>query len=351
VAVGAPRDATDEAPNEAAETTGAKIPVTETADKPAQEPSGVQSAEPVEITFIQTGGDYQDRYVKLAELYNASQTGVVLSVLDAPGDNYDQVMQSYFATDLSTAPTIFTDVPSATSIYHDFKAEITDSAAAGLMPESVVNTLSVDGKLYGLASTIQGYGIIYNKDLFAQAGVDANSIVDMNSLADACKVLEGQAGISHAMGFGAENFFLFMHPFNYGVAVDANWRDNLDAVDNGGATFQGMDSAVAWAEGMAALKPYTNGGADYYDDNILKFSMGEYAMIFQGDWIQGSLDANEPEFEYGMIPLPVKGNKGLAVSAAGEWCVNRHAGAAQQAAAVEFLDWIYKRAGKTIRCG
>lgn len=47
--------------------------------------------------------------------------------------------------------------------------------------------MTADGKLLGLPMAVEGFGLVYNKDLFQKAGVDASSITSMDALVAACK--------------------------------------------------------------------------------------------------------------------------------------------------------------------
>lgn len=313
-----------------------KSPGTDSANNGAS-----QEAESVEITFIQTNGEFVALYQKIADSFMAANSHVTIKVLDAPGDSYDQVMQSYFSSTPEEAPTIFVSSLSENYILNDYRAVISDSRAAGIMIDSVRESVMKDGELYGLPTTVQGYGFVYNKSLFEEAGINTEDLTTMEAFLSACKKLQMLDGVSAAVGFGKETYFSFMHPVNYGIAINDDYINLLNQVDNGELTFNEIPSMKQWITDVQELLPYTNHFEDYYDDLILKFSTGQYAMILQGDWIQTSLDTNAPDFEYGMIPFPTNDNTSLAVDAASMWSINKHATKAQQKAAVEFLDWLY----------
>ncbi len=289
---------------------------------------------------MQSKTEIQNDMQKVVDQYNASQSDTTVKLLGTSGDNYNTVLQSQFSATPASAPTIFTVSGPGSEKFNTFEAALDSTKAAGLLLPQFKNEVTADGKLLGLPMAVEGFGLVYNKDLFQKAGVDASSITSMDALVAACKKLKGVSGVTAPIAFSKENYFIFIHPFNWAFAVSSDYANQIQQLDSGKIKMSGIPSVVQWAKDLDAIKPYTNKALDAYDDQVSGFASGKYAMIHQGDWVQSMLDQDKLSFQYGMIPYPTSSNTKLSVGLANAWRVNKYATDAQQKAAMSFLDWI-----------
>lgn len=205
-----------------------------------------------------------------------------------------------------------------------------------------------DGKLYGLPVAIEGFGLIYNKEIFKEAGVKAEDIKSMDDLVKACEKLEKVQGVQHAIGFGKETYFKFMHPFNWPFAIMKDYKGDIEKVKKGELKLKDIPEVKQYVQDLDKLKSHTNLAKDSYDDQVAGFAQGKFAIIHQGNWAQGIIDDYKVKFEYGMMPMPLNGNEGIAVGNTNYFRVNKHATKEQQDAAINFLDWMLtEKAGQT----
>lgn len=302
--------------------------------------SGSKGNTKTTITIMQSKTEIQTDLQKVVDTYNSSQSNVTVKLLGTSGDNYATVLQAQFSATPSKAPTIFTISGPDAAKFNSFMAPLDSSKAAGLMEDSFKSEVTVGGKLVGLPMAVEGYGLIYNKALFTKAGIDASSITSMDALVAACKKLKGISGVSAPIAFAKENYFVFIHPFNYAFAVSSDYKSQIADLDAGKITMSQIPTVAQFAKDLDAIKPYTNNALDAYDDQVAGFANGKYPMIFQGDWAQSVLDQDKISFDYGMIPYPTSSNTKLAVGLANAWRVNKYATDAQQKAAIDFLDWL-----------
>ena len=292
------------------------------------------------ITIMQSKTEIQGDLQKVVDDYNSTQSDTTVKLLGTSGDNYPTVLQSQFSASPDKAPTIFTISGPDAAKFNRFMAPLDSSKAAGLLRDEFKSDVTVDGKLCGLPMAVEGYGFIYNKDLFKKAGVDATSLTSMDTFVDACKKLKSVSGVAAPIAFSKENYFIFIHFFNWGPAVSSNYKDQIQQLDAGKTKLNEIPSVAQWAKDLDAIKPYTNKAVDSYDDQVSGFANGKYAMIHQGDWVQTMLDQDKVSFSYGLMPYPTGGNTKLAVGLANAWRVNKMASDQQQQAAIRFLDWL-----------
>src|SRR5699024_3793935 len=82
----------------------------------------------------------------------------------------------------------------------------------------------------------------------------------------------------------------------------------------------------------------------YYSKQVEElFSTGRVAMVQQGNWIYPTVEQMDPELagKVDLLPIPVDGEMKITVGVANYWAVNAKVSEEQQAAARDFLDWLY----------
>lgn len=314
------------------------------ASKPAST-DGEGSKSPKEkavVTVIQNKVEIQEQLEKAAEDFNKTQKDVEVQILGAAGDELVKVLQTQFASDPAKAPTIFTCGSGAEfEKFFNYMAPLDDLAASKKILKGQADDAMKDGKLYGLPVAIEGFGLVYNKDLFDKAGVKAEDIKSMEDLVSACENLEKAEGVSKALAFGKETYFKFMHPFNWPFAVMSNYKEVIQNVIDGKTKLKDVPEAKKFVQDLDKLKAHTNLGKDTYDEQVAGFAQGKYAMIHQGNWVQSLLDDYKVSFKYGMMPMPFNGNAALAVGNTNFFRINKAASEAQQKGAAKFLDWLF----------
>lgn len=294
------------------------------------------------VTVIQNKTEIQTELENAAKTYNSTQSDYEIKILGSAGDNLVTTLQSQFASDPKTAPTLFTcQSGSEFDKFYSFMAPMDSSKSIATMAASQVADSKKDGKTYGLPLTVEGFGLVYNKTLFKQAGVDADSIKSMDDLVAACAKLQKVSGVKKALAFSKETYFTFMQPINWPFSVLSNPSDTITKVEKGELKLGDIPEVKQYAEDLAKLKQYTNLAQDSYDDAVAGFAQGKYAMIHQGTWVQSVIDTYKPTFEYGMMGMPCNGNQGLAVGNTNYFHVNKAATAEQQKGAIAFLDWLF----------
>ncbi|QAA35000.1 ABC transporter substrate-binding protein [Clostridium manihotivorum] len=294
-----------------------------------------------EVTLIQNKVEIQPELENAAKQFNSSQSDVEVKVLGAAGDNLVTTLQSQFASSPAKAPTIFTcNSGSEFEKFFKYMAPMDSAAAAKNIAKGQAEDTMKDGKLYGLPLAVEGIGLVYNKQMFKDAGVDADSIKTMDDLISACEKLSKVKGVNKPLAFAKETYFQFMHPFNWPFATMSNYKDIIPKVVSGQLNLKDVPEVKKYAEDLQKLKPYTNLAKDTYDDQVAGFAQGKYAMIHQGNWAQSIIDQYKVGFDYGMIPMPANGNTSLAVGNTNFFHVNNAATKEQQTGAIKFLDWL-----------
>lgn len=313
--------------------------------KPAagdQEQTKTEQKEKTVITLIQNKVEIQEQLEQAAKDFNASHDGIELQVLGSAGDNLIPTLQSQFASSPEKAPTIFTCQSGGEfEKFFNYMLPLDTTKASKNIAKGQADDAMKDGKLYGLPMAIEGFGLIYNKDIFQKAGVNAEEIKSMDALLEACEKLSKVEGVEKPIGFAKETYFQFMHPFNWPFASMSNYKEVIPKVASGELKLKDIPEVKSYAEYLEKLKPYTNLAKVTYDEQVAGFAQGKYAMIHQGNWAQTVLDEYDIKFEVGMIGMPVNGNNAISVGNTNFFRVNNKATKEQQEAALTFLDWLF----------
>ncbi|ROS49512.1 ABC transporter substrate-binding protein [Frigoribacterium sp. PhB24] len=192
--------------------------------------------------------------------------------------------------------------------------------------EGVVQSGTYDGKLYGLAPTVNTIALFYDKSVLADAGIEPPATWD--ELESAAKALTSGD--------------------RYGMAVDANatyeaswqflpfmWSNGADEKDI--ATPESAEALQLWtdlvADGSMSKSVLNWTQADVND----QFIAGKTAMMVNGPWQLPALDAAGAD--YGVVTIPVKDASDTAVTPLGGevWTVPQTGDAARQAVAAKVV--------------
>ncbi len=271
---------------------------------------GVQAAlaDPVTLTYWSgfTGGDRQ-AYEDLIKKFNDSHPNIQVDYQLQPWDSIAQKLPTAIAAgagpDLATpdynVATLQQYVANGLALPLDgLIGEGEMQVAPGVLPQTIVDSFSVDGKLYAAPANFATLMLYYNKDLLAGAGI-AEPPATMAELQDAAvKLSDGQGQYGIAL---ADNATIPMWP----VLI---WSDGGDLiVDNCSALND--PKVVGTVESWSALirdnkiSPVGLTGQDA--DNL--FAAGKAAFEINGPWAAGQYNAAGVNFDVAPVPTGASG--------------------------------------------
>ncbi|MFG1947482.1 ABC transporter substrate-binding protein [Nonomuraea sp. NPDC048826] len=188
----------------------------------------------------------------------------------------------------------------AAGVFHDFSGA---PVARGVSPpiQRILNDLGVhrEGEVNGLPFASNASGVIYNKDLFREHGVEPPRT---------WSELVAAAGTFRAAG--VDPFYVTLAdawttlPTFNALAANLPPPDFFDRREAGRTTF-----AQAYPEVVAKLgELFRYGQRDRfsrsYDDGNQAFAQGKAAMYLQGSFALPAIKQFEPDFEIGTFALP-----------------------------------------------
>lgn len=295
------------------------------------EAQGSESGGGESITIFQSKVEISDQLEALAQEYT-DETGVEVEVIGTTGDDYPQQLQ--IRLNNGTGPSIF-------SLQSIEEAERLQSYIYDLSNEEIVQNiapdmeLSLGDKVIGIPYGVEGFGIVYNKDL-----VSPEDIQDYDSFVSTLQGLNDQG--LNSFSLSQEAYFLIGHPSNYPFSIQEDHVEFIERLNNGEVTMAETEEFQEFGRYYDAIREY---GPDplsiAYDQQVGDFASGQTAMIHQGNWAYSMIEEFGADFEIGMAPFPLMGNDKLAVGVGSYWAVNAEKSEEEIQAATDFLDWLH----------
>ncbi|MFZ4451519.1 ABC transporter substrate-binding protein [Salibacterium aidingense] len=302
----------------------------------------------VTVDIFQFKVEFKDQFEELVEIYEESNPGVTINVKTVGGGNdYGQALTSAFNS--GEEPDIFNvGGPPDVDQYEDYMADVSGTKAAEAALEGTLNSVERNGEILGLPFNQEGYGLLYNKEIFDKAGIKAGEIQTQEELEEAVEKLESQKedlGIEAPFAFPAKEQWVMGNHLANAFLADEFDHDVMEAYDSDSVAFEMGDQMQRFfdLQNDYSIQPTLN--LDYSQQVEEHFSLGNVAMIQQGNWVYNTIESMDPEFaeeNVGLLPIPVGGYEGrIPVGVPNYWAVNKESADEVVEASKKFLDWMY----------
>ena len=297
------------------------------------------------VFYLNFKPEADEAWQALAKTYT-EQTGVEVKVVTAAEGTYEETLTADI--DKKDAPTLFQI--SGTLGYESWKDYCLDLSDSDVYKQLTSDDFAIknDNGVYGIAYVYEGYGIITNKALLAEAGYSVDDIKDFNSLK---AVAEDITARSADLGFSAFT--------SAGLDSSSSWRfsghlANLPLFyefDEDGITSQPATIKGTYLDNFKAIwDVYTQNAtcapselsAKTGDDAVAEFVNGQAVFYQNGTWAYGDISSiGDDNIGYLPIYIGVRDEKeGLSCGTENYWAVNSQASEADQKATLDFLNWI-----------
>lgn len=310
----------------------------------------------VSILITNGKGEIAQQWQDAVKAFNAANTGITAEVQSqAVGDTLG-VLDKLTASGKTV--TIAMVEPSAVlNKYKDFGIDLSGEKWVADTNDAFKNP---EGQIVGFPFSIEGFGLVYNKDVMDKAvggTFDPFSINTRDKLKELFDKVKA-SGVKYPVAYQTEAWSVSNHYSTQFLNQAEDPNTIVDELKNG--TFDLTGNAV-WngyydTMDLLASKDYNKYGerplGQYYDDAHLSVGKGESAVLFNGNWAFDSLKAVSGK-EFGFIPVPVDNNPDnplnnkIAAGPTNLLVVNKKASPEQQEAAKAFLNWlVYDAAGQ-----
>jgi raffinose/stachyose/melibiose transport system substrate-binding protein len=306
--------------------------------------SGGDESDKVVIDIYQPKAETAAQLEALTAQYTKENPNVTFSIQTVgDGNDYTTSLKAKFAA--GEQPDIFTN--GGNKAAETWKAELEDLSDQPWVKdayEGVLDPITMDGKIYGQPMNLEGYGFVYNKELFKKAGI-TELPKTISELEEAAKKLQ-DAGIT-AFGVGyAELWVLGTHGVNIPFAHQEDADAFIKGLNDGTAKMEGNEQLQQHLDLVDLTVKYGNKNplTTDYNTQVAQFASGETAMMQQGNWTQPMIDQITPNMDIGILPMPLNDDAEamdkLAIGVPEYWVVSNKVPEEDKQAAKDFLNWM-----------
>lgn len=298
-------------------------------------------AEPRVVHLFQSKVEIAEALKRAAAAYEEDHPGVHLVIETVGGgQDYDAALNERLEN--GTLPDLFMTIGEANfDPWAPVAEDLTDQAWVSDLAPGSLGAVTRDGRVLGNPLAIEGYGLLYNRDLFQRLGIEAPAT--LGQLEAACRRLEAAGVWPFSNGY-AEWWVLGNHFFN----VLLGSVDDLDAflgrLSSGAPPGPDAPVVEGWMDLLDLTRRYGAPDATVsgdYTTSVAAFLAGQAAMIQQGNWIEPDVVRANPGFSIGVLPLPIasKADLRLPMGVPNYWVVNRHSPVKDDAKS--WLEWLH----------
>jgi len=305
------------------------------------------------VKVFQLKVEINDALQQLAKKYE-QEKGVKVDIQSVGGGaDYGASLKAEFAKGAESEPDIF--MIQGAGDYEIWKHKIDDLSDQKWKDNAVkgtLDTVTFDGKVYGMPAATEGYGLLYNKEILDKAGIDPKSINTFDKLKAAFETLDSkkaELGIDNVISYTTkETWVTGNHSFNIPFAAQDNPSQFAKDYIAKKADVVNNKKFNDWMNLVELMCKYGGGKAlDTIDYSTQVGNFGatyKSAFIQQGNWVAGDLDKLGAKFDMGFIPMCInndandKVNTSIPVGVPMYWVVNKDSKVNKEAK--EFLDWM-----------
>jgi raffinose/stachyose/melibiose transport system substrate-binding protein len=307
-----------------------------------------QEGNGVSIDFFNQKPEITGQLQELATMYEEQAEGDVEVTITTVGSGEGAAaLQARFSAGDEPALMMLGGLPEVER-YSNTLVDVSELEVSDTIIDGLLEGGTIEDTPLGIPLNIEGFGWMYNREIFDAAGVDPEAIATYDDFVDAVETLDAQKeelGIDEVFAFsGGENYIAnqfsanFTSPeFNHSI-LDAYHAQELN-----------------WEYGEQMQK-YTDLFNQYNVQPILTvdysrsveelFVNDRVAMVHQGIWIVPTLNDIDPDFaqeKLGILPVFGESDTEGRIVAGAPWYVGINENLDEQSveAAKDFLDWMY----------
>ncbi|GJF27641.1 sugar ABC transporter substrate-binding protein [Kitasatospora sp. NE20-6] len=307
-------------------------------------PGDADSAGPVTITWWDTSdaANESSTFKVLASNFQKANPGITVTYVNVPFAEAREKFRAAAADHKGAPDVLRADVgwtPGFAAAGYLAPLDGTPAAAdtAAFQPE-LIEQATYDGKLYALPQVTDTLALMYNKELFAKAGISKAPTTWSELKTDAARIKQRTG--AHGFAFNPQDYYAM--PFLYGEDTDMVDTAEKRITVNSPAAVKGIDTIreLLAAPGVAPLDT----SKDAYANIMQDFVEGRVASIIQGPWENANVFAGKAFLDnanLGIATVPA-GSSGHPGAPLGGHNLVSYAGsdAAHRAAAQKFMAFM-----------
>lgn len=320
---------------------------------------GKQQEDAGSVYYMNFKPEVSEVWEEIAAAYE-QETGVKVKVVTAAGGNYESTLKSEIVK--SDAPTLFqVNGPVGYQAWKDYCADLSDTQFYQALSDKDLAIKGEDGGVYGIPYTMEGYGIIYNREIleryFATDGAKAGSVEEIGDFETLKAVAEDMQSKKEQLGIKGvfastsllpgDEWRWHTHLANLPVYAEYQKNKVSDMQELSFAFQENFKNIFDLYLKNSTTDPKMLGSKGV-NDSMAEFALGQCAMVQNGNWAWGQIaevSGNVVKAEnIGFLPIYMglegEEKQGLCVGTENYFCINSQASEADRKATEDFVYWL-----------
>jgi raffinose/stachyose/melibiose transport system substrate-binding protein len=223
----------------------------------------------------------------------------------------DQILRTRLAS--NDAPDVYTlhAIANIPEFYQaGYLTDLSDQPFVDDLFEGVRTTVTYDGQVVALPLESLAWGYLYNKDIFADLGLEPPTTID--EMEEVIAALNDADVSPFLLAFQESWIPQLMMALSLGGVVNSENPDFVADMNAGTGSYADVAQVFDMIDLIMANgsgRPFEVGSAAGSAD----FANGEAAMWVQGPWMAESILEANPDMNFGVAPLPVSNDPSAAM--------------------------------------
>ena len=232
--------------------------------------------------------------------------------------------------------------------YQDTLLEVNDLEVTDTIMEDLLEGALIDDSLLAIPMNVEGFGWMYNKEIFKKAGIDPDSIKTFDDFKEAVEQLDSQKedlDIQEVFAFsGAEDYIA--NQFSAHFTSPEFDHSILEAYEASELNWEYGDRMKAYTDLFNQYNVQPILGVNYSQSVEELFINNQVAMVHQGNCIVPTLNGIDSDFvdeKLGILPVFGEEDESAKIVAGAPWYIGINSDIDEDVkeVAMDFVDWMY----------
>lgn len=302
----------------------------------------------VTVDFFNQKPEITAQLEELADMYNEETDGNTRVTITTVGSGEGSAgLQARFSSGYEPALMMLGGLPEVER-YSDSLIDVSELEVTDTLIDGTLEGGTIDDIPLGIPLNLEGFGWMYNREIFEEAGINPDSIQSYDDFAEAVETLDSQKE-----ELGIDEVFAFSGGENY---IANQFSANFTSPEFNESIIESYEAKELNWEYGDQMKKYTDLFNQYNVQPILTvdysrsveelFVNDKVAMVHQGIWIVPTLNDIDPSFakeKLGLLPVYGESDtEGKIIAGAPFYIgVNKNLDDAVVEESKNFLDWMY----------
>lgn len=309
--------------------------------------SSHSKTEKTQVEFFNQKAEIAAALRHAAQEYEKEHPNVEVTITTVTSNDGGASLLSKFTSKRAPTMMMLSGLPDV-DFYKKYLYEMSDLPLTDKMLPQLLEAGQLNGRQLGMPFGVEGFGFLYNKEVFQKAKIDPKAIKSYSDFVQVVKELDRKKealGLEDVFAFEGEDENVANHFFANFSASEFD-DDNNKAYNARQLKWKNGRRMQQYAEliNRYTVQPVITMNHTHSVDDL--FFNGKVAMVHQGNWIVPALNKMDPDFvqkKLGLLPVFADDKKGGRNVAGTNWVIgiNKQKSTKEIQAAADFLTFLY----------